>query len=49
MSDNIISERITAAREQLGITKAEASRRLNLSKSATVGMNTAKGLHQCKH
>ena len=32
MSDNIISERITAAREQLGITKAEASRRLNLSK-----------------
>lgn len=32
MSDNIISERITTAREQLGITKAEASRRLNLSK-----------------
>lgn len=32
MSDNIISERIKAARESLGITMAEASRRLNLSK-----------------
>lgn len=32
MNDNIISQRITAARENLGISKAEASRRLNLSK-----------------
>ena len=32
MSDNIISERIKIARESLGITMAEASRRLNLSK-----------------
>lgn len=32
MSENIISTRITAAREHLGISKAEASRRLNLSK-----------------
>ena len=32
MSENIIAQRITAARENLGITKAEASRRLNLSK-----------------
>ena len=32
MSENIISQRIIAARENLGISKAEASRRLNLSK-----------------
>ena len=32
MSENIISVRITAAREHIGISKAEASRRLNLSK-----------------
>ena len=32
MNESLISERITAARENLGITKAEASRRLNLSK-----------------
>ena len=32
MENNIIAERIIAARENLGITKAEASRRLNLSK-----------------
>ncbi len=31
MSNNIISQRIKAAREHLGITKAEATRRLNLS------------------
>ena len=32
MSDNIIAERIKSAREALGITKTEASRRLQLSK-----------------
>ena len=32
MESTIISERIKDARENLGITKAEASRRLNLSK-----------------
>lgn len=32
METNIISERIRLARENTGITKAEASRRLNLSK-----------------
>ena len=32
MSENIIAQRITSARQNLGITKAEASRRLNLSK-----------------
>lgn len=32
MSDNIVAQRIKAARENLGITMAEASRRLNLSK-----------------
>lgn len=32
METNIISERIRLARESIGITKAEASRRLNLSK-----------------
>ena len=32
MNEQLISERIKKAREKLGITKAEASRRLNLSK-----------------
>ena len=32
MLENTIANRIIAARENLGITKAEASRRLNLSK-----------------
>ena len=32
MNENLIAERIKYAREKLGITKAEASRRLNLSK-----------------
>ena len=32
MSENTIAERIKIARENLGITKAEASRRLNLTK-----------------
>ncbi len=32
MNEQIIAERIKAARENIGITKAEASRRLNLSK-----------------
>ena len=32
MNEQLISERIKTAREKLGITKAEASRRLNLSK-----------------
>ena len=31
MSENIISQRLLAARENLGITKAEAARRLNLT------------------
>ena len=31
MSENIISQRLISAREHLGITKAEAARRLNLS------------------
>lgn len=31
MSESIISQRITTARERLGISKAEAARRLNLS------------------
>ena len=32
MSESIIAERLRLSREKLGITKAEASRRLNLSK-----------------
>ena len=32
MSDQLIPERLKTAREKLGITMAEASRRLNLSK-----------------
>ncbi|QFJ54797.1 helix-turn-helix domain-containing protein [Pseudobutyrivibrio xylanivorans] len=32
MSENTIAERLKIARENLGITKAEASRRLNLTK-----------------
>ena len=31
MSENIISQRLISAREHVGITKAEAARRLNLS------------------
>lgn len=31
MTENIISQRLISAREHLGITKAEAARRLNLS------------------
>ena len=32
MNEQLLSERIKIARENLGITKAEAARRLNLSK-----------------
>lgn len=32
MNEQLLSERIKMAREKIGITKAEASRRLNLSK-----------------
>ena len=32
MNEQLISERIKSARENIGITKAEAARRLNLSK-----------------
>ncbi len=32
MNEQLISKRLKSAREKLGITKAEASRRLNLSK-----------------
>lgn len=32
MENNLLAERIKQARENIGITKAEASRRLNLSK-----------------
>ena len=32
MNDQLLSERIKIAREKIGITKAEAARRLNLSK-----------------
>lgn len=32
MNNEVLSERIKTAREQIGITKAEAARRLNLSK-----------------
>lgn len=56
MSENIISERIIAARNQLGITKAEAARRLNLSSigycryeygQRTPSMQTLEVIAQC--
>ena len=56
MADKIIAKRITAARENLGITKAEASRRLNLSKigycryeygDRTPSMQTLEVIAQC--
>lgn len=56
MADEIIAKRITAARENLGITKAEASRRLNLSKigycryeygDRTPSMQTLEVIAQC--
>lgn len=56
MSENIISERIIAARNHLGITKAEAARRLNLSSigycryeygQRTPSMQTLEVIAQC--
>jgi len=56
MSDNIIAQRITEARNNLGITKAEAARRLNLSSigycryeygERTPSMQTLEVIAQC--
>lgn len=56
MSDNIIAQRIAEARNNLGITKAEAARRLNLSSigycryeygDRTPSMQTLEVIAQC--
>lgn len=58
MNDQLISERLKVARENVGITKAEAARRLNLSKigycryeygERTPSMQTLEVIARCFH